>query len=110
MVILFLRLTLPSLFLHHDKGLISYKGENFVVCITLDNKVQEEVLIDEKTKLLGYLKTQLENDSISLTVDVIPLKEEEMKAYTAEDKFKKMVKKNPDLLNLKDKFDLEIDF
>ena len=33
-----------------------------------------------------------------------------MKAYTAEDKFKKMVKKNPDLLNLKDKFDLEIDF
>lgn len=84
--------------------------ENFNVCITLDNKVQEEVLNDEKTKLLGYLKTQLKNDSISLTVDVTPLKEEEMKAYTAEDKFKKMVKKNPDLLNLKDKFDLEIDF
>ena len=84
--------------------------ENFVVCITLENKVQEKVLKDEKTKLLGYLKTQLENDSISLTIDVTPLKEEEMKAYTAEDKFKKMVKKNPDLLNLKDKFDLEIDF
>ena len=84
--------------------------ENFNIYITLDNKVQEEVLNDEKTKLLGYLKTQLENDSISLTVDVNPLKEEEMKAYTAEDKFKKMVKKNPDLLNLKDKFDLEIDF
>ena len=84
--------------------------ENFVVCITLENKVQEKVLKDEKTKLLRYLKTQLENDSISLTIDVTPLKEEEMKAYTAEDKFKKMVKKNPDLLNLKDKFDLEIDF
>ena len=84
--------------------------ENFNVCITLDNKVQEEVLNEEKTKLLGYLKTQLENDSISLTVDVTPLKEEEMKAYTAEDKFKKMAKKNPELLNLKDKFDLEIDF
>ena len=84
--------------------------ENFNVCITLDNKIQEEVLNDEKSKLLGYLKTQLENDSISLTVDVSHLKEEEMKAYTAEDKFKKMVKKNPDLLNLKDKFDLEIDF
>ncbi len=84
--------------------------ENFNVCITLDNKVQEEVLNDEKTKLLGYLKSQLENDSISLTVEVTPIKEEEMKAYTAEDKFKKMIKKNPDLLNLKDKFDLEIDF
>ena len=33
-----------------------------------------------------------------------------MKAYTAEDKFKKNGQKNPDLLNLKDKFDLEIDF
>ncbi|MBL6663425.1 MAG: DNA polymerase III subunit gamma/tau [Flavobacteriales bacterium] len=84
--------------------------ESFNVCITLDNKVQEEVINDEKTKLLGYLKSQLENDYISLTVEVTPLKEEEMKAYTAEDKFKKMVKKNPDLLNLKDKFDLEIDF
>jgi len=84
--------------------------ENFNVCITLDNKVQEEVLNDEKTKLLGYLKIQLENDSISLTVDVTPLKEKEMKAYTDEDKFNKMVKKNPDLLNLKDKFGLEIDF
>ena len=84
--------------------------ENFNVCITLDNKVQEEVINDEKTKLLGYLKSQLENDNISLTVEVTAFKEEEMKAYTAEDKFKKMVKKNPDLLNLKDKFDLEIDF
>ena len=84
--------------------------ENFNVCITLDNKVQEEVIKDEKTKLLGYLKTKLENDSISLTVDVIPLKEEEMKAYTDEDKFKKMVKKNPQLMNLKNKFDLEIDY
>jgi DNA polymerase-3 subunit gamma/tau len=80
------------------------------LCIILDNKVQEEVINDEKTKLLRYFKSQLENDSISLTVKVTPLKEEEMKAYTAEDKFKKMVKKNPDLLNLKDKFDLEIDF
>tara|TARA_Y100000991_G_scaffold108750_1_gene81934 strand:- start:348 stop:2084 length:1737 start_codon:yes stop_codon:yes gene_type:complete len=84
--------------------------ENFNVCITLDNKVQEEVIKDEKTKLLGYLKTKLENDSISLTVDVIPLKEEEMKAYTDEDKFKKMVKKNPQLMDLKNKLDLEIDY
>ena len=84
--------------------------ENFNVCITLDNKVQEQVIKDEKSKLLGYLKTHLENDSITLTVDVIHLKEEKMKAYTAEDKFKKMVKKNSKLLSLKNKFDLEIDY
>jgi DNA polymerase-3 subunit gamma/tau len=85
------------------------KSENTIE-VTLDNKVQEEVLNDEKTNLLGYLKTQLENDKISITVEVTPLKEEDMKAYTAEDKFKKMVKKNPNLMDLKNKFDLEIDF
>ena len=39
-----------------------------------------------------------------------PPKEKEMKAYTDEDKFKKMVKKNSQLMNLKNKFDLEIDY
>jgi hypothetical protein len=33
-----------------------------------------------------------------------------MKAYTPEDKFKKMANKNPNLLTLKEKFDLEINF
>ena len=84
--------------------------ENFNVCVTLDNKVQEQVIKDEKSKLLAYLKKQLENDSITLTVNVIHLKEEKMKAYTAEDKFKKMVKKNSKLMSLKNKFDLEIDY
>ncbi len=84
--------------------------ENFNVHLILDNKVQEEVINDEKTKLLGYLKSKLENNSIYLTIEVSVKKKEEMKAYTAEDKFKKMVNKNPKLLNLKNKFDLEIDF
>ena len=84
--------------------------ENYNVHITLDNKVQEEVINDEKTKLLEYLKSQLENNSIYLTTEVSAKKKEDMKAYTAEDKFKKMVNKNPNLMNLKDKFDLEIDF
>ena len=66
--------------------------ENFNVCITLDNKVQEEVIKDEKTKLLGYLKTKLENDSISLTIYVTPPKEKEMKAYTDEEKYDKMMR------------------
>ena len=39
-----------------------------------------------------------------------PVKEEEMKAYTAEDKFKKMVEQNPVILDLKNQFDLELDY
>ena len=84
--------------------------DNFELTISLDNKVQEEVFNEDKTNILSYLKKHLENDNILLVADVKPIKEEAMKAYTAEDKFKKMVKKNPTLLELKDQFDLEIDF
>jgi DNA polymerase-3 subunit gamma/tau len=85
-------------------------NDDYNICVSLDNKVQEEVLSEERSNILGYLKTELENDKITLKIDVRPVKEEEMKAYTPEDKFKKMANKNPNLLTLKEKFDLEINF
>jgi hypothetical protein len=84
--------------------------DNYTIRVNLENKVQEEVFNEDKSNILGFIKTHLKNDEITVQVTVTPVKEEEMKAYTAEDKFKKMVKKNPDLGILKDKFDLEIDF
>ena len=84
--------------------------DDYNIFVSLDNKVQEEVLNEEKSNILGYLKAELENDKITLKIDVRPIKEEEMKAYTPEDKFKKMANKNPHLLTLKEKFDLEINF
>jgi DNA polymerase-3 subunit gamma/tau len=83
-------------------------GDDYNICMSLDNKVQEEVLNEERSNILGYLKSKLENDKITLKIDIKPIKEEEIKAYTPEDKFKKMAKKNPHLLTLKEGFDLEI--
>lgn len=85
-------------------------GDDYNICVSLDNKVQEEVLNEERSNILGYLKSKLENDKITLKIDIKPIKEEEIKAYTPEDKFKKMAKKNPHLLTLKEGFDLEINF
>tara|TARA_Y100000385_G_scaffold48309_2_gene44889 strand:- start:71287 stop:73059 length:1773 start_codon:yes stop_codon:yes gene_type:complete len=85
-------------------------GDDYNICVSLDNKVQEEVLNEERSNILGYLKLELENDKITLKIDIKPIKEEEIKAYTPEDKFKKMAKKNPHLLTLKEGFDLEINF
>ncbi len=85
-------------------------GDGYNICVSLDNKVQEEVLNEERSNILGYLKSELENDKITLKIDIKPIKEEEIKAYTPEDKFKKMAKKNPHLLTLKEGFDLEINF
>ena len=85
-------------------------GDDYNICVSLDNKVQEEVLNEERSNILCYLKSELENDKITLKIDIKPIKEEEIKAYTPEDKFKKMAKKNPHLLTLKEGFDLEINF
>ena len=84
--------------------------ENYNITLTLDNKVQEEVLIEEKTNLVYFLKDKLKNDILSLKIDVKQLKQKELTAYTDEDKFKKMAEKKPILIELKNQFNLELDY
>ncbi len=84
--------------------------ENYNITLTVDNKVQEEVLIEEKTNLVYFLKNKLKNDILSLKIDVKQLEQKELTAYTDEDKFKKMAEKKPILLELKNQFNLELDY
>jgi hypothetical protein len=84
--------------------------ENYNITLTLDNKVQEEVLIEEKTNLVYFLKDKLKNNILSLKIDVKQLEQKELTAYTDEDKFKKMAEKKPILIELKNQFNLELDY
>ena len=84
--------------------------DDFVLEITLNNKVQEEVLNEEKSNILGFLKKSLINNSIQLNIIIRELEKQEIKAYTPEDKFKEMAEKNPILLEMKDQFGLELDY
>ena len=81
-----------------------------MLTLTLNNKVQEEVFLDQKSDILCFLKKNLANDYIELKVTVDTIKPQEIKAYTPEDQFKKMVEKNPTLLKMKDQFGLELDY
>ena len=83
---------------------------DYQLTLTLDNKVQEEVLQNEKNSFVTFLKEQLCNDLISLRLVVSPIKKEEQKAYSDEDRFKKMAEKQPLLNEMKTKFNLEIDY
>lgn len=83
---------------------------NHQIELVVDNKVQEEVFTEDKSNLLRQLKDDLQNDSIQIIITVKQLEEQEMKAYTPEDKFKKMVEQNPVILDLKNQFDLELDY
>ena len=85
------------------------KSENTIE-VTLDNKVQEEVFKEEYFDLLRFLKTNLLNDKINLITQIKKLDQSEIRAYTAEDKFKKMADKNDSLIKLREHFNLEIDY
>lgn len=83
--------------------------ENYLIEFTIDNKVQEEEIANEKAEIMAFLRNELQNFDTQL-VTIITKNEGDKKPYTASDKFKRMAEKNPAINNLRSKFDLEIDF
>jgi DNA polymerase-3 subunit gamma/tau len=83
--------------------------ERCLIEFTLDNKVQEEELRMEKTELMSFLRRELNNFSIELHT-VISSEEREKKPYTAQEKFQRMMEKNPAIAQFRQQLDLEIDF
>jgi DNA polymerase-3 subunit gamma/tau len=80
--------------------------ENFEVLVS--NKIQEMAFRDERPYLLNFLRTSLKNFSIEVNARV----EETTtvrKPYTAAEKFQYMAAKNPQLIDLKNRFNLEFD-
>jgi DNA polymerase-3 subunit gamma/tau len=76
--------------------------------IVVENKVQENLFKTEKPNLLNFLRTSLKN----FDVDVNPRIEEQVvvkRPYTSQEKFQHMAAKNPQLIELKKRFNLDFD-
>lgn|GEM_PF-3414431 len=73
------------------------------------NKAQEHDLSEIKAELLTFVRNKLNNFDINLST-FIEKGAEEKGLYTSSDKYKKLVKKNPLLEQLRSKLDLEIGF
>ncbi len=84
-------------------------NDNYSVLITLENEVQREDMKTEQTELLAFLKAELFNSDIVLDIVVNEVSEGK-KLFTTQEKFNHMVEKNPNLLLLKQKLDLELGF
>ena len=83
--------------------------DDFLIQLTIDNKVQEEVIRKDKTSLMQFLKKELKNDDIHLETVIINTPENK-KLYTSMEKYQHLVAKNPNLQKLKQQLDLEIDY
>ena len=84
--------------------------EDFAVEVTADNKVLESEIKGLLPKILAYLKKELNNDFITVSIILADINEQQDKAYFPDEIYKKMVEKNPEIKNLRDQLDLEIDF
>ena len=79
------------------------------ILIIINNEVQREMLSVIKQDMLDDLRKILSNKLTQLEIKVSEIAGE-VKAYRPQDKFKLMAEKNPALLELKKRFDLDIEY
>jgi DNA polymerase-3 subunit gamma/tau len=84
----------------------SLEGEN-ILCIQLPNHTMKKEIEREKSGLMDYLKTELNNHELQLKITV---KEDHAKqfVYTPEEKYEKLREKNPAIDLLRKEFDLDL--
>ena len=82
--------------------------EDFLIEFCVDNKVLAEDLNQKRNDLLDFLIVRLKNAKIHLQI-IVPDHPIGVKPYTDREKFGRMAEKNPDLLDLREQLDLEID-
>jgi DNA polymerase-3 subunit gamma/tau len=79
------------------------------ITLTINNETQKEQFLLIKQSFVDALRGQLQNSKVNLEIE-ISKSEMQVKAYKPIDIFKSMSEKNPALLELKKRFDLEIDY
>ncbi len=82
---------------------------NNIIVLTINNETQKEQLNTVKQGFVDEIRKQLQNNLIGLEVQ-ISQSETQSRAFKPVDVFKAMSEKNPALLELKKRFDLEIEY
>ncbi len=85
-----------------------FLNENKNISFKVSNKLQEEAILEIKPDLMSFLMKELNNYGLKLEITVSDIKAES-KAYHPEEKFALLAEKNPALIILKQKFQLDFD-
>jgi DNA polymerase III subunit gamma/tau len=94
---------------NHSSILQTYQPQlidDYQIKITLESQLQVDLFLEVKSELLLYLRNQLKNKLINI-VESIEEQQTQNRPYTAEDKFKCMLQKNPSLAKLKQQLNLD---
>lgn len=80
--------------------------ENFQLLLEIDNRIQDDLISTIKPELVSWLRKELHNSKIQLVTKITETVKGRL-VYTDAEKFEEMVKKNPELALLKQKFKLD---
>lgn len=86
---------------------IGYAGNTLT--LTLNNETQKEQFLLIRQHFVDGIRLDLQNSAIAVEVQLSEL-DVQTRAYKPSDIFKAMSEKNPALLEMKKRFDLEIDY
>ncbi len=96
--------SLHSILQNHPPELLENDTIGISVLYTQKNELESG-----KTQLINYLRKEIKNNNISLSIKIQKQEEVSKKVFTAADKFKMMAEKNPALREMKKKLGLDLD-
>jgi DNA polymerase-3 subunit gamma/tau len=78
--------------------------------LKIENEVQREMLKVKGQDILDFIRKEIRNNGLSLETQMADINQSEKAIYSPGEKFEALANRNQWLLELKKKFDLEIDF
>ncbi|MCF8319253.1 MAG: DNA polymerase III subunit gamma/tau [Sphingobacteriaceae bacterium] len=83
-------------------------SDGHLIEFTLENKIQEELLLHERVDLLNFLRTDLNNFQLELKT-IVAEQTEGKRLYTSTEKYEYMVEKNPAVEEFRKTFNLDLE-
>ena len=80
------------------------------ITLTVENTIQLEYIRPILNEFIDFLRKTLRNEYIEVELSITSEQVEKVKVFTGQDKFNSLAKKNPNLILLKNTFNLDIDF
>ena len=77
--------------------------------LEISNSMQNEEISKIKPDMIPFLRKELKNDNIELITDIVNKEGTDKRAYSEREKFQEMIKKNPNISLLAQKFGLSLD-
>lgn len=82
--------------------------KDYLLVLDIDNSVQDDLINTIKPELVSFLRKELMNSKIQLATRITEVEKEKI-IYSDSEKYMEMLKKNPQLELLKQKFKLDFD-